>query len=128
MVVVQSRSKRKPTGGRYTNSNPKRTHQRGRHPSLTKLEEEKRTRTNRTKGGNSKTRLLQSDKANVTDPKTKKTTVLDIEGVVENPANRHFVRRNIITKGTIIATKNGKARVMNRPGQDGVINAALTGE
>lgn len=128
MVVVQSRSKRKPTGGRYTSSNPKRTHQRGRPASLTKLDDERRTRTHRTKGGNSKTRLLQAATANVSDPKTKKTTVQEIEGVASNPANRHFVRRNIITKGTIITTKKGSARVTNRPGQDGVINATLTGE
>lgn len=123
MVVVHSRSKRKPTGGRYTNTNTKRTHQRGRAPSLTKLDEEKRTRTNRTKGGSEKTRLLQGDVVNLTDAQTKKTIVTTIEGVVENPANRHFVRRNIITKGTIIETKNGRARVTNRPGQEGVINA-----
>ena len=45
--------------------------------------------------------------------------------VVENPANRHFVRRNIMTKGTVIETEKGKARITSRPGQDGTINAVL---
>ena len=50
---------------------------------------------------------------------------LKITAVVENPANRHFVRRNIITKGTVIETEKGKARITSRPGQEGVINAIL---
>ena len=48
-----------------------------------------------------------------------------IEIVTANPANRHYVRRNIMTKGTIIKTDKGDARVTSRPGQDGVINAVL---
>jgi small subunit ribosomal protein S8e len=125
MVVVQSRSNRKASGGRYTNTNPKRKHVIGRHPTLTKLEETEKKKAVRTKGGSVKTRLLNAAKANLTDSKTKKTIVVEIEGVVENPANRHFVRRNIITKGTIIETAKGNARVTNRPGQEGMINAAL---
>jgi small subunit ribosomal protein S8e len=48
--------------------------------------------------------------------------------VVGNPANRHFVRRNILTKGCIIETDKGKARVLSRPGQEGVVNAVLIQE
>jgi small subunit ribosomal protein S8e len=44
---------------------------------------------------------------------------------VENPANPHYVRRNIITKGAVIKTELGNAKVTSRPGQDGVVNAAL---
>ncbi|MCD6558125.1 MAG: 30S ribosomal protein S8e, partial [Candidatus Aenigmarchaeota archaeon] len=39
-----------------------------------------------------------------------------------------FVRRNIITKGAIIMTEDGRAVVTNRPGQEGVINAKLIEE
>ena len=45
--------------------------------------------------------------------------------VVENPANRHYIRRNILTRGTIIKTEKGNARITSRPGQDGVVNAVL---
>jgi len=45
--------------------------------------------------------------------------------VLENPANRHFVRRNILTKGTIIETVKGKAKITGRPGQEGMVNAVL---
>ena len=48
-----------------------------------------------------------------------------IISVVETPANRHFVRRNIMTKGCTIQTDKGRAVVTNRPGQEGTINAVL---
>ena len=44
----------------------------------------------------------------------------------ENPANPNYVRRNLLTKGAIIKTELGNARILSRPGQDGTINAVLT--
>jgi len=69
--------------------------------------------------------LLSTDTANLFDPKTKKYEQIKIKEVVENPANRHFVRRNIMTKGTVIETEKGKAKITSRPGQDGNVNAVL---
>ena len=65
------------------------------------------------------------DVANILDAKTGKYVKAKIKTVVENPANRHFVRRNIMTRGCIIDTDKGKAKVTNRPGQEGSINAKL---
>ena len=48
-----------------------------------------------------------------------------ITGVVESKDNRNFARLGIITKGATINTELGKARVLNRPGQEGSINALL---
>ena len=48
-----------------------------------------------------------------------------IKMVVENKANKDFVRMNILTKGAIIETDLGKARIINRPGQEPQINAVL---
>ncbi|MDD4281670.1 MAG: 30S ribosomal protein S8e, partial [Candidatus Methanofastidiosa archaeon] len=48
-----------------------------------------------------------------------------LTNVVENPANIHYVRRNVLTKGAVIETEIGKARITSRPGQDGVLNAIL---
>jgi len=45
--------------------------------------------------------------------------------LIENKANKEFLRKRIITKGAIIETELGKAVVTSRPGQDGVINAKL---
>ena len=50
------------------------------------------------------------------------------EGVVENPANPNYARRNIITKGAVIETSAGEARVTSRPGQSGQVNAVLLDE
>ena len=54
--------------------------------------------------------------------KFKKVKVLTVK---ENPANRHFVRMNIITKGAIVETDDGLARVTSRPTRDGMVNAVL---
>lgn len=127
MVVTQSRSKRKESGGRYIAARKKRKHAIGRTPTLTRVGE-KELRKVRTKGGAAKTKSLRLDEANVFDPKTKKYSKAKIKSVMENPANRHYVRRNIITKGAVIDTEKGKAKVTSRPGQEGTINAVLIAE
>lgn len=124
MSIIQKRSKRKISGGRYRAWRKKRVHEMGSLPSFTKLGK-LRVKTQRTVGGNKKRILLSGEIANVYDPKSKKNLKLKIETILENPANRHFIRRNIITKGTIIKTEKGKARVTSRPGQEGNINAVL---
>jgi len=124
MVIVHRRSRRKSTGGRYHYVRGKRRYEMGRLPASTKIGKTKRVMIS-TKGGNTKTRLLTSTTANLLDPKTKTYSKAAISTVVETPANRHFARRNIITKGTIIQTDKGKAKVTSRPGQDGVVNAIL---
>ena len=57
--------------------------------------------------------------------KGKKYKRVKIETVIDNPANRNFIRRNILTKGTIVKTELGKARITNRPGQEAHVNAVL---
>jgi small subunit ribosomal protein S8e len=79
----------------------------------------------RTRGGNRKIRLLAHKYASLSyqDKKTsEKVEILDVES---NPANRDFARRKIITKGAIIQTEKGKARVTSRPGQSGTVDAIL---
>ena len=123
-MITQSRSKRKPSGGRYKSFRDKRLHERASHATLTKLGE-RSMRTIRLRGGTVKSRLLVANIANVYDSKAKKYVKTKIVTITENPANRNYVRRNIITKGTIIETEAGKARVTNRPGQEGAVNAVL---
>jgi small subunit ribosomal protein S8e len=124
MVIIQARSKRKATGGRYKSTLSKRTFMIGRAPSMTKVGETRRKQISVT-GGNKKSRLFGANAANVYNPKTKKYEQATIKMVTDNPANRNFVRRNILTKGTVVDTSKGKARITSRPGQDGVINAVL---
>ena len=125
MAISQLKSLRKHSGGRYKQQGrKKKAYELGRQPAFTKLEK-RRAKYVRTKGAHKKVRLLSTDTANLFDPKAKKYEQVKIKEVVENPANRHFVRRNIMTKGTIIETEKGKARITSRPGQDGTINAVL---
>ena len=123
MAISQKRGRRKFTGGRYSSLTKKFAHK-GSLPTLTRIGEMKQ-KSVRTKGGNLKVRLLLINKVNVYDPKTKKYAQGTIEKVVENLANRNFIRRNILTKGTIIKTNLGDARVTSRPGQEGTLNAIL---
>ena len=124
MVLTQYRSKRKVSGGRYRSYRGKRLYETARIPSLTKLEKTKLVKVS-TLGANQKTRLLSAEYANVVDPKTKKHKKVKIKTILESPANRHYVRRNIMTKGTIIDTELGKAKITSRPGQDGSVNTVL---
>ena len=125
MAISQLRSLRKPSGGKYKQKGRKKKfYELGREPALTKLEK-KRLQSLRTKGDHRKIRLLSTNTTNLFDPKTKKYEQTKIKTIVENPANRHFVRRNIMTKGTVIETEKGKARITSRPGQDGTVNAVL---
>ncbi|MCK4434127.1 30S ribosomal protein S8e, partial [Candidatus Bathyarchaeota archaeon] len=61
----------------------------------------------------------------VADPKSGKTEKVEVKRVVKNPANVDYDRRGVLTKGAIIETTIGLARVTSRPGQDGLINAVL---
>ncbi len=124
MAKSQKRSKRKSTGARYIDFRKERLNELGREPALTHLDE-KRVRSIRTRSGTTKQRLMSGNVANLYDPKEKKYSKAKIKSVVENPANRHYVRRNIMTKGTVIDTEKGKAKVTSRPGQDGIVNAVL---
>jgi small subunit ribosomal protein S8e len=119
--------KRKPTGGKRRPYRGKRKFEQGSFPIETMLGEPKR-KVERGRGGNIKIKVLSEKYACVTDIKTGKTEKAEILRVVKNPANVDYDRRGVITKGAIIETSLGLARVTSRPGQDGVINAILIGE
>jgi len=86
---------------------------------------ERKLREKRTKGGGVKYALVSDGYANVLDPKEKVARKVKILRLLSNPVSKDFERRGIITKGALIETELGKARVTSRPGQDGVINAVL---
>jgi small subunit ribosomal protein S8e len=56
------------------------------------------------------------------------TEKLVIQTVLDNPANIDYNRRGVITKGVIVRTEKGLAKIVSRPGQDGVLNAVLVEE
>ncbi|GGM78664.1 30S ribosomal protein S8e [Thermogymnomonas acidicola] len=124
MTVFQGRASKKFTGGKYKKLRNKRRFELGREPTLTRLGPESR-KTIRVRGGNTKTFIMRAEFANVYSPKDRTTKKVRILTVKANPANPHFVQRNIMNKGTIIQTELGDARITSRPGQEGVINAVL---
>ncbi|MBT4334485.1 30S ribosomal protein S8e [archaeon] len=124
MAKVQDRSKRKLSGSRYVALKKKKQYELGRQPTLTKVGETKSKKI-RTMSGRRKEILLTGDLLNLYNPKTKKYSKEKINTVIENQANRHYVRRNILTKGSIVETSQGKAKLTSRPGQEGTLNAVL---
>ncbi len=124
MALSQERSLRKVSGGRYRAYRKKRLSNLASLPTHTKIGET-RVKVKRERSGSLKNTLLVVNKINVLDPKSKKVQVTEINKVIDNPANRNFIRRNIITKGTILDTKMGKVRVTSRPGQNSVLNGIL---
>ncbi len=123
-MITQSKDMRKVSSGVKQAHRKKRLYDMGSRPTLTKLGKAK-VRSDRIKGGSSKIRILLASIVNVYDPKEKKFSKAAIKTVLENPANRHYARANIMTKGAIIDTELGKARITSRPGQEGAINATL---
>ena len=110
MAISQGKSTRSPSGARRVANRGKRKSELGRESAETRLGERK-LRKIRTRGGNEKQRLAQDNKINVID--------------ADGKAHPNYVRRNIITKGAIVETEIGNAKVTSRPGQDGIINGVL---
>ena len=118
----QGRSTRKRTGGRLKHASNKKRHQLGREPAETTVGEP-RIQYIDSRGNDKKVRALSTNVAQVADGG--EVVEATIEDGVENPSNVNYVRRNIITKGAIIETSEGRARVTSRPGQTGGVNAVL---
>ena len=116
------RSLRKRSGGRLRPNRDRRKYEQGSEPTETTVGEEK-LKTVDTRGTEQKVRALRADTASVaTDDGVVAGELLD---VVENPANPNYARRSIVTKGAVVETSEGQARVTSRPGQDGQVNAVL---
>lgn len=124
MAKWQGRSLKKPSGGQIWARRGKRKREMGNEFVEPKLGPAKSLKL-RTFGGNKKMDLLSTDSANVVDSKTGRTKKVKILTVIENPADPHFVRRNVLTRGAVIETELGKARVTGRPGQSGTVDAVL---
>lgn len=121
-MKYQGRSERNRTGGRRRHPRKKRKHELGREAAETEIGEP-RIRIIETRGGREKRRALSTNIATVSDGE--EAVEAEIEDVVENPANPNYVRRNIVTRGAVIETSEGRARVTSRPGQTGQVNAVL---
>ncbi|MHA1943053.1 MAG: 30S ribosomal protein S8e [Candidatus Thorarchaeota archaeon] len=124
MGIWHRRSTRTSTGARLKKLRSKRKHQMGRDPTETLMGEPKRITIN-SRSKAKKTPALRLTHVNVTDSEKNVTFRAELQDVEKNPANMDYQRRKVITRGTIIKTSKGRARVTSRPGQDGILNAVL---
>ena len=116
---------KKASGGRYKKQMKKKLHAKKGQVRVVKLGE-KKTKTIRKRGGGTKLVSLNQNQVNLIEKgKSKKAT---IKNVLETPANRFLARTNILVKGAIIETDLGKARITNRPSQEGMVQAVLVEE
>jgi len=116
---------KKSSGGRYKKSRKKKLYELGRQTRVVKLGE-KKTKVIRGRGGDKKIVSLSQKEVNVmVKGKAKKTL---IKTVVETPSNRFLARQNILVKGAIIETGLGRARITNRPSQEGIVQAEILAE
>jgi small subunit ribosomal protein S8e len=123
MAIFKARRQgKKPSGGKYKVYRKKRRSELGSLPTEPKIGPTQKKKK-RVRGGKGYTTIIRTDVANLLiDGKYKKSK---IKFVRENPANRHYVRMNVLTKGAIIETEDGFARITNRPARDGFVNAVL---
>lgn len=116
--------KRKLTGGRRKAYRKSRAYEKSRY-AIETVKGEHKSIKKIVRGGNYKIGLRSENYANIVDPTTKKVEKIKILKVTKNPANRDYERRGVITKGCTLETEKGTARVLSRPGQDGIVNAIL---
>ena len=116
---------RKISGGKYKRPNQAKFHSRKGNSRVVKLGERK-TKLVRGRGGSKKIVSLSDNIANVVvKGKSKKVA---IKNVLETPANRFLARQNVLVKGALIETDVGKARITNRPSQEGIVQAVFVEE
>jgi len=124
MARSQARSKRRYTGKKYKYFRKKRKRELERLRIDTEVGPEKKKKQ-RVMGGNNKLKLFATQFINVTDPNTNKTQKVRILRFEENIASKDLNRRHILTKGAVVETELGNARITSRPGQHGVLNGIL---
>ena len=124
MAIWQGSSLRKPSGARSRRNKNKRNAEFRRNPAETRIGDEVKKEIV-ARGNCTKTRATVAKRINVIDPKDNSSKNVEMLTVLENGANSHFVRRNIITKGAIVETEIGKAKITSRPGQKGIVNGVL---
>lgn len=121
---IENLAGRKFTGGRIIPNRTRRKFEIDRYPNEAVAGPIKNI-VRKVRGNGVKVAFKTSDYANINDKDNKKTSKSKILRVTKNSANKDYERRGVITKGAILETEMGMARVLSRPGQDGVINAIL---
>ena len=121
-------SRRKPSGGRLKRPNRYRGKRRtevsseAQYAYIGEKDDRKMYRKN---AGSQTTRLLSANTVNVNIPNEGTTVKATFNSVIANDADPNFIRRNIVTKGSIVDTSMGKVKITSRPGMHGVASGIL---
>ena len=120
---VENLKTSKITGGIRHPLKSRRKFQTDRYPNEALMGDQV-TVTRRTRWNNKKTSLKTANVVNLVlaDGKIKSS---EIVRVLENQTNNDYQRRGVITRGAIVETKDGKCKIVSRPGQDGALNGIL---
>ena len=119
---IENLATSKITGGRRHPLRTRRKYEIDRFPNEPTIGEEV-TVTRKVRGKNLKTSIKTIDFVNLAiNSEVKKVKIIR---VLENATNNDYKRRGVISKGAVLETKEGKCRVVSRPGQHGVVNAIL---
>jgi small subunit ribosomal protein S8e len=121
---IENLGGRKLTGGRKVAMRGRRKFEIDRYPNEAVVGPSQIV-ARRIRGNNNKVAFKTAQFANVIDQENNKVTKSKILRVTKNPANRDYERRGVVSKGAVIESESGTARVVSRPGQDGVVNAVL---
>ena len=122
--AVENLKKRKMTGGRRVPYRSRRSSETDGYPVETSVGPQL-TRLRRVRGASTRVVLRSTEYANVIDPRANKTVKSKILKVVAKTASGDYQRRGVLTKGAVIETEAGKAKVISRPSQHGVVNALV---
>jgi small subunit ribosomal protein S8e len=129
MVEWKRISRRKPSGGinNAVNAKTKTLADKGGSFAKTTIAKEDKRYKSRTIGGSEKQKVsfisaIQISQGN----KTKSAKLVD---VIENKANKHYVRQKVITKGAIVKAivddKEVNVKLTSRPGQSGQVMGVI---
>ena len=116
------KSGRKTSGGRYKKPKKKKLSGRQGQARIVKIGNRK-TKLLKGRGNTTKFVSFLNNKANIIIKGKGKNSI--IKNVLETPSNIFLARQNILVKGAIIETELGKAKITNRPSQEGNVQAEL---
>ncbi len=113
---------RKISGGKYHKKKKEKKYEKKGKVRVVKLAE-KKVKTIKTTGGHKKLVSLSQNTMNIIQ--NRKGKKVKMKTVLETPANRFLARQNVLIRGAIVETELGKARITNRPSQEGIVQGIL---
>lgn len=122
MPNIENLTKRKVTGGKRIAYRDKRRRERKSQPRVAKIGKYQ-VLTRRSRGGNIIQYVSSVEKISISTKDGNKSVKL--LSLVSNLSNRDYERRGIITKGAIVMTEAGKAKVTSKPSKNGTLSGII---